>query len=499
MQARAEDGDISGALRAYKVLWDLLDEEYGMEPSAKTQQLVAEIKQGSIEPAPAHSPASPPRSPIQDLSSPPETFDAARLAQSRFERPPGLIVPSPSKIALMVNRFEMNGVAPEKAHLVHGFRHHLIASLIRFREWSVVDDVASSSGAKRRAPNAAQYSIGATAYQAGEVANVVMTLRQDETNTFIWSENFELKLENWFEAQQRIIRRTTTSLNVQLSAERLMRLAEEPDVSLAVYDRWLRGQTMLTQFHHADWNRASQIFADVIREAPNFSPGYSSLVAWNNGIHIAQPGTFRDPERARNNVELARKAVQLDALDSRAQLCLGWAYAMAKQYTPAEVHMELARELNENDPWMMISSALFYAFTAKFDQASKLAEQAFERTLSPSLSQWAYLVSIRFLAGDYKSTIEAADRGQDLIRTLRGWKAAALFHLGRHDEARVEADRFLAEIRDFWFGNTLPTDETIVRWFLHLYPISERQHWARLRAGIAGAGLPVSNVEHHGW
>src|SRR5262245_29761586 len=49
MQARAEEGDVPGALRAYKLLWDLLDEEYGMEPSTRTQQLVAEIKQGNIE------------------------------------------------------------------------------------------------------------------------------------------------------------------------------------------------------------------------------------------------------------------------------------------------------------------------------------------------------------------------------------------------------------------------------------------------------------------
>jgi hypothetical protein len=35
-----------------------------------------------------------------------------------------------------------------------------------------------------------------------------------------------------------------SSLNVQLSAERLRRLAGEPDVSLDVYDRWLRGQSL---------------------------------------------------------------------------------------------------------------------------------------------------------------------------------------------------------------------------------------------------------------
>jgi DNA-binding SARP family transcriptional activator/TolB-like protein len=497
MRARAEEGDVAAALRVYKTLWDLLDEDYGMEPSAKTQQLVAEIKQGEIEAGPASMSTPPPVTPVEFATASPAMFSEARAARLRSE--PRAEVPAPAKIALLVSQFQINGVAPDKIHLVHGFRHHLIASLIRFREWSVVDGTLAAPGNTGQPANISQYTIDATAYQAGESANVILTLRQNETNTFIWSETFELKLENWFDAQQRIIRRTTTSLNVQLSTERLMRLAREPDVSLAVYDRWLRGQTLMWRFHQADWDRAAQIFEDCIREAPNFSPGYSSLAGWNNAIHIAQPGTFRDPERARHNVELARKAVQLDALDARAQLCLGWAYAMAKQYAQAEPHMDIARELNDSDPWMKIASGLFYAFCGRLDRADALASQTLEMKLVPSPTDWAYLVSIRFIAGDYQAAIDAADRAEDVIRTLRAWKAAALFQLGRHDEARAEAERFLAGIRSFWFGRAPPTDDTIGRWFLHLYPIGDRQIWERLRTGIVGAGVPVAGIEHHGW
>ena len=49
MQEHAEQGDVAGALRIYKALWDLLDEDYGMEPSAATQDLVAKIKLGEFE------------------------------------------------------------------------------------------------------------------------------------------------------------------------------------------------------------------------------------------------------------------------------------------------------------------------------------------------------------------------------------------------------------------------------------------------------------------
>src|SRR5882762_3545879 len=49
MQVHAEQGDVAGALRIYKALWDLLDEDYGMEPSSATQDLVAKIKLGGFE------------------------------------------------------------------------------------------------------------------------------------------------------------------------------------------------------------------------------------------------------------------------------------------------------------------------------------------------------------------------------------------------------------------------------------------------------------------
>src|SRR6202043_3321540 len=49
MRMHAERGDVVGALRIYKALWDLLDRDYGMEPSPATDELVAKIKLGAFE------------------------------------------------------------------------------------------------------------------------------------------------------------------------------------------------------------------------------------------------------------------------------------------------------------------------------------------------------------------------------------------------------------------------------------------------------------------
>ena len=479
MRLHAEEGDVAGALRLYKALWDLLDRDYGMEPSAATEQLVAKIKLGGFEQPPAVA-----------------GKHGLRLISGGIDHttPPAVEAAKPgTKTCLVLRPFAMHGIGGDHAYLVQGFHQHLAASLVRFREWSVVDR-APVTVMPPASDAAAQYCIETTAYQAGADINIVMVLRDDTTGIYVWSESFRLGLSNWFEAQQRIIRRIATSLNVQLSAERLIRLAGEPDVSLDIHDRWLRGQNLISKFDPQSWQRAVAIFRDAIHENPAFSPCYSSLVQMNNIEHIVHPGFFRDLGKARATLELAKTAVQLDPVDSRAHLCCGWSYVMAFREAEAAPHMELACELNDNDPWTLLSCAHYYALCGSIEQARLRADQSLALSRAPSYLEWAYHATIRFLSGDYAGALEASDRAHDVIRILPAWRTAALFYLGRSAEALEEAQRFVNGIRSFWVGSSAPTDEAVVHWALQAHPISVGARWEALRDGLRGAGLPVEGI-----
>src|SRR5258708_16555683 len=387
----------------------------------------------------------------------------------------------------------MHVIGSDHAHLVQGFHHHLAASLVRFREWSVVDR-APAAVALPTADSAPQYCIETTAYQAGAEINMVMVLRDEATGIYVWSESFRLGLNNWFEAQQRIIRRIATSLNVQLSAERLMRLAGEPDVSLDVHDRWLRGQSLHFKYDAESWQRAVSIFRDAIRENPTFSPCYSSLVQMNNIEHFVHPGFFRDLGKAKATLELAKRAVQLDPVDSRAHLCCGWSYVMALRQAEGAPHMDLACELNDNDPWTLLSCALYCAFCGSTEQALVRAEQSLALSPAPSYLGWGYHGIIRVLRGEYAGALEAIDRAEGVLKTLPAWRAAALFYLGEQVKAKEQAQRFLNGIRSFWIGLDAPSNEATTRWLLQAHPISVRSRWEALRQGLRGAGLPVEGI-----
>src|SRR4030088_856695 len=404
-----------------------------MEPSPATEELVARIKLGAFE-----------RPAIRFGAQLESGRRAARTSHAPSDRsvPPESRPGASARIRLVLRPFQMHGVDGDHAHLVQGFSLHLAACLVRFREWSVIDRPAAAV-ALPLPDSAPQYCIETTAYQAGTEINMVMVLRDEATGIYVWSESLRLGLDNWFETQPRIIRRIATALNVQLSAERLMRLAGEPDVSLDVHDRWLRGQSLHFKYDAESWERAVTIFRDAIRENPTFSPCYSSLVQMNNIEHFVHPGLFRDLGKAKATLELAKTAVQLDPVDSRAHLCCGWSYAMALREAEAAPHMDLACELNDNDPWILLSCAHYYAFCGSIEQARLRADQSLALSPAPSHLEWAYHGAIRFLCGDYAGALAACDRAHGATHLLPAWRRDRVRRAGVAVDAQQLTQGFL--------------------------------------------------------
>jgi len=488
MRAHAEAGRITQALRVYKTLWDLLDEEYDMEPSTATQQLVAEIKMGSHEDA-KHLPEMRFEAPAVQ----PSAF--AQLASVPASGTLAPLGPHEIRLVLSLQAMDVSQIEPGKTHIVLGFRQLLLASLVKFREWHVTDAPFEPAGAGAQQKDA-RYEIQMYAYQVGQIIQLTLMLKELDSGFFIWSDGFELSLDTWFASQRRIIRRIAMALNVHLSADRLRRLSEQPDISVGLYDKWLRCQTLVRTFAPQHWTGLAKEFDEIIAAAPQFVPAYCGLADMNTIKHIAHPGVFRTREREDKALALARKAVELDAADMNAHRCLAWANAMTQKFGQAETHIQIACELNPNDSWTAISAALLLAFCGDYKRACELGQAVQDLMLSPVRTHWVYQVDIQFLSGNYTAALEAADMAQDALWGVAAWRTATLAQLGRTAEAADEGARFLSRARANWYGPEPATDENIVRWLLHLYPIRHRADWERLRDGLKAAGLPTGTSDH---
>ncbi len=115
MRVHAEEGDVAGALRIYKALWNLLDRDYGMEPSPATEELVAQIKLGAFERPLQAGPASGP--------NPAARATVTNHGPGGSPRPSAETRPAASaKIRLVLRPFAMHGIDGDHAHLVQGFQ-----------------------------------------------------------------------------------------------------------------------------------------------------------------------------------------------------------------------------------------------------------------------------------------------------------------------------------------------------------------------------------------
>ena len=204
MRVRVARGQIGGALQAYKALWDVLDQDYDIEPSKETQDLVIQIKQQtgwSTRPGDAADPRL--AGGVVSIAVPPATQ-------------------RPQRLFIDVNAFDVSGLPEQLRSTVNGFRHELVANLARFREWSVRTPAA---GAKPVAPNAAstEYVVDATAYAVPDGMRLVVTLADGEANV-VWGDQFTVPISDLLESQQRIVRAIAVALNINLSADRQRRM-----------------------------------------------------------------------------------------------------------------------------------------------------------------------------------------------------------------------------------------------------------------------------------
>ena len=480
------DDEIGSALRIYKTLWDLLEAEYDVEPTQQTQDLIAEVK-AALPFSGAGATSDLARQP--NASDPDPSFGSALTGRSRQ-----------GKLGLSIGPFKLSGSGLQKDYLAQGFRQELIGCLVRFREW-LVRDWTQESAPGVAAAAIDEFVLDASGYESPRALHFVLTLRDNINGTYLWSENLTLTLDRWHDLQQSLVRRIATALNVHVSAERMNQITSHQAIDMKAHDIWLFGQATLLGFDREKWDRAAELFGRVVHHMPDYAPAFSSLAQLCNSYHIVKPGVARDPERTQQALIYAHEAVRIDPLDSRSQLCLGWSHAMAKQYEQAMIYIPLAHDLNDNDPWTLVSAANCYAFCGHCDRAVAIINAMLQRNMpfAPTRLQWAYHTAIRFISRDYEGCIAAANFAGDLNLNVPGFKAAALYHMGQHDAARAELDRFFTTVRDRWCVKEPATPEAVTRWFLHMFPIARPEDWARLRDGIAGAGAPTSGLFHHQW
>ena len=148
--------------------------------------------------------------------------------------------------------------------------------------------------------------------------------------------------------------------------------------------------------------------------------------------------------------------------------------------TERKLAFDLSHKNNENDPWAMVSSAVGLAFCDRKDLSDRLSARALALDFSPSPAHWSYQAVIFFLNGAFEDCIAACDGGGDAFTETPAWRAAALYQLGRRDDAVAAVDAFVEHVTEKWEGETPPDRTAVAHWLLGCYPFPQPRHRRRL-------------------
>ena len=154
MQAHMSLGDTPQAMRCYERLWQVLEEDFDVEPSEKTQELYVAIKQGHPQTQPQPRPAASP-------------------ARTCLRRSPSSS--SRSRRASSLDPFGYFGPI---------FRDEMIGALSRFRDWLVIDGDQSGP----TPPTYRAYSLRIALHGRDEGILVGMRLLDQADGHCIWAE-----------------------------------------------------------------------------------------------------------------------------------------------------------------------------------------------------------------------------------------------------------------------------------------------------------------------
>lgn len=372
---------------------------------------------------------------------------------------------------------------PANDLLCEGIVEDVIANLTRFRNLMVVAkhsaflfSLKSKTVREIGERLGVRYLLAGSLRRSGKRIRITVDLVDAETENALWSDRFDVNVEELFDLQDEISGAVASRLAVQIDFAENRRESYRPRDMLA-YGLVLRGQQLVGLYTKEGNAHGRRLFNEASEIAPDYGRVFSSLSRTHN-LDWRYSWSPSPEESLNSAVELAQRAISLDRLDARGFSESGFASLYMKQHEKAIAEYTRALELNPNDADIIAEYADALVYTGEPAKSVELLQRAMR--LNPYYPDW-YLW---YLADAY-ITLE---RYADVVATVRRMRnpdegrrmlAASYAYLGMTKEAQAEAEAVLRSHPNF----------TIERW-RHRPPYRDPDVLERFVQGLRMAGLP---------
>lgn len=445
MRLHAGAGRRAEALRQYRECRDVLQQELQTPPDGETEHLLARIQDGTF------------------------AGDAGVAIVGNDLPPPRREGPS---IAIL--RFTNLSTDPEQSYFADGLAEDLITDLSKVHGLTVIarafrDPTGDARQAARQMGVA--YIVEGSVRRSASRIRITVQLIDAAQGGYLWAERFDRDLADIFTVQDEVVGQIVTALAGVLPAVRLPPKRRAP--SIAAYDLFVRGRVLTV---HSPY--MTRLALPLLEKAIELDPDFAGAHAWlaMNLTFQWVDGSIYERERI---LAAAARAVALDPGNADAYFARGYALAYSGDLVAGLEQFDLALQVNPShaDAWLYLAD--LSAFDSRPQDAVQAVEKSFALNPYPNATCYWMRGFALYAARRYQEAVQTLEndacRDSGALRIL----AAALVRLGRLDEAREVARRFMATYPNFTISNWAKTQ-----------PFRDPDDLRHFTEGYCRAGLP---------
>jgi len=337
----------------------------------------------------------------------------------------------------------------DSSYFVDGVQDDILTDLAKVSDLKVISRNAVSGyrGDAKRNVREIGHALGVAHVLQGSVqrsdgrVRVNAQLIDTRSNTQVWAESYERKVDDLFALQSELAQAIVTQLQARLSPSERAAIESKPTQDMVAYDFYLKARDAIFQFATkggVNWKEADSLLDTAIARDPNFTLAYCLQSKANINLYRYFDHT---PERLARAEKAAAKAMQLapDLADSHLALA-EYYYNGFRDYARAQSELNIAAPTLKGNAEFLVIAQVTERRLGHWKDAVRDGERAVALNPSDPIYVGVLLETYKALR-NYAELDRVADKAiarlpAESTGNILGHKVDTAFAVGALDRAR---------------------------------------------------------------